>query len=100
MSPAKLSFDILSLTIIVKNPSSFCLFLRQEEDLFIMAYGLPLNAEGDDKCLSLLNAVEEDVARKLRACKAPLSKRKSLEGTYQILHKILVEHPVFILGRI
>ncbi|OAY47022.1 N-alpha-acetyltransferase 35, NatC auxiliary subunit isoform X2 [Manihot esculenta] len=52
---------------------------HEEEDLFIMAYGLPLNVHGDDKCLSLLNAVEENISRQLRACKAPSSKRKVLE---------------------
>ncbi|KAJ4831042.1 hypothetical protein Tsubulata_001773 [Turnera subulata] len=52
---------------------------HEEEDLFLMAYGLPLNADGDDKCLSLLNAVEENLSRQLRACKAPSSKRKMLE---------------------
>ncbi|KDP30242.1 hypothetical protein JCGZ_17024 [Jatropha curcas] len=52
---------------------------HEEEDLFTMAYGLPLNASGDDKCLSLLNAVEENICRQLRACKAPSSKRKVLE---------------------
>ncbi|KAF2318102.1 hypothetical protein GH714_041448 [Hevea brasiliensis] len=52
---------------------------HEEEDLFTMAYGLPLNEHGDDKCLSLLNAVEENISRQLRACKAPSSKRKLLE---------------------
>ncbi|XP_061950632.1 uncharacterized protein LOC133673757 isoform X2 [Populus nigra] len=52
---------------------------HEEEDLFTMAYGLPLNVEGDEKCLSLLNAVEENISRQLRACKAPPSKRKPLE---------------------
>lgn len=61
---------------------SLYLFHWQEEDLFIMAYGLPLNVHGDDKCLSLLNAVEENISRQLRACKAPSSKRKVLEGIY------------------
>lgn len=49
-----------------------------------MAYGLPLNGDGDEKCLSLLNAVEENISRQLRACKAPSSKRKVLEGIYLI----------------
>lgn len=44
-----------------------------------MAYGLPLSGE-DGKCLSLLNAVEETISRQLRACKAPSSGRKVLEG--------------------
>nr|XP_034918787.1 N-alpha-acetyltransferase 35, NatC auxiliary subunit-like isoform X2 [Populus alba] len=52
---------------------------HEEEDLFTMAYGLPLNVEGDEKCLSLLNAVEENISRQLRACKALPSKRKPLE---------------------
>ncbi|CAK7345370.1 unnamed protein product [Dovyalis caffra] len=55
---------------------------HEEEDLFTMAYGLPLSGDGDEKCLSLLNAVEENISRQLRACKAPSSKRKPLEGIY------------------
>ncbi|CAI9100895.1 OLC1v1038084C3 [Oldenlandia corymbosa var. corymbosa] len=52
---------------------------NEEEDLFTMTYGLPLKGEGDEKCLSLLQAVDETLSRQLRACKAPLSKRKALE---------------------
>ncbi|KAH6794326.1 MAK10-like protein [Perilla frutescens var. hirtella] len=52
---------------------------NEEEDLFTMAYGLPLKANGDEKCLSLLHAVEETLCRQLKACKAPLSKRTALE---------------------
>ncbi|KAF3774672.1 N-alpha-acetyltransferase 35 NatC auxiliary subunit [Nymphaea thermarum] len=51
----------------------------EEEDLFIMAFGLPLKEEGDEKCLSMLSAVEETVCRQLRACKALLSKKKTIE---------------------
>ncbi|XP_056162494.1 uncharacterized protein LOC115684199 isoform X2 [Syzygium oleosum] len=51
---------------------------HEEEDLFTMAYGLPLIGE-DEKCLSMLNAVEETIARQLRACKAPSSGRKVIE---------------------
>ncbi|KAF8013908.1 hypothetical protein BT93_I1691 [Corymbia citriodora subsp. variegata] len=51
---------------------------HEEEDLFTMAYGLPLIGE-DEKCLSMLNAVEETIARQLRACKAPLLGRKVIE---------------------
>ncbi|KQK01141.2 hypothetical protein BRADI_3g54430v3 [Brachypodium distachyon] len=54
---------------------------HEEEDLFTMSFGLPLKDEGDDKCLSVLNSVEETVSRQLRACKShALSKRKTLEG--------------------
>jgi len=66
-------------------------FLWQEEDLFTMAYGLPLNVEGDEKCLSLLNAVEENISRQLRACKALPSKRKLLEGIILITHSLWTE---------
>ncbi|KAL5547764.1 hypothetical protein UlMin_002995 [Ulmus minor] len=52
---------------------------HEEEDLFMMNYGLPLTGDGDDKCLSLLNAVEETISRQLRASRAPLSKRRVLE---------------------
>lgn len=54
----------------------------QEEDLFTMAYGLPLKADGDEKCLSMLHAVDEILCRQLKACKAPLSKRAVPEGMY------------------
>ncbi|KAJ1281484.1 hypothetical protein BS78_04G309500 [Paspalum vaginatum] len=54
---------------------------HEEEDLFTMSFGLPLRDEGDEKCLSILNSVEETISRQLRACKAPaLSKKKTLEG--------------------
>ncbi|XP_031483391.1 uncharacterized protein LOC116252912 isoform X2 [Nymphaea colorata] len=52
---------------------------HEEEDLFIMAFGLSLKEEGDEKCLSMLSAVEETVCRQLRACKALLSKKKAIE---------------------
>lgn len=46
-----------------------------------MSFGLPLRDEGDEKCLSILNSVEETISRQLRACKAQaLSKKKTLEG--------------------
>lgn len=47
-----------------------------------MAYGLLLKADGDEKCLSMLHAVEETLSRQLKACKAPLSKRRVIEGSY------------------
>ncbi|OUZ99842.1 NatC N(alpha)-terminal acetyltransferase [Macleaya cordata] len=63
---------------------------HEEEDLFTMAYGLPLKGEGDDKCLSMLNAVEETISRQLRACKATSSKKRVTEGryfsNYQLFH--------------
>lgn len=45
-----------------------------------MTYGLQLKGEGDEKCLSILHAVEETISRQLRACKAPSSKKRILEG--------------------
>lgn len=58
------------------------IYLCQEEDLFIMAYGLPLSGDGDERCSSMLNAVEETISRQLRACKASSSKRRVSEGNY------------------
>ncbi|KAJ0984762.1 hypothetical protein J5N97_003118 [Dioscorea zingiberensis] len=52
---------------------------HEEEDLFTMAFGLPLKGEGDEKCLSILNSVEETISRQLRACKALSYKKKVLE---------------------
>jgi hypothetical protein len=49
-----------------------------------MAYGLPLDGDRDEKCLSLLNAVEETISRQLRACKAHSSKRRVLEGSCHV----------------
>ncbi|XP_057487100.1 uncharacterized protein LOC130773167 isoform X3 [Actinidia eriantha] len=51
----------------------------REEDLFTMAYGLPLKGDGDEKCLCMLHAVEETISHQLRACKAPSSKKRVLE---------------------
>ena len=50
----------------------------------MMNYGLPLTGDGDDKCLSLLNAVEETISRQLRASRAPSSKRRVLEGKFSL----------------
>lgn len=52
---------------------------HEEEDLFTMTYGLPLNGDGDEKCLSMLNAVEETISRQLRACRAPSLKKRASE---------------------
>lgn len=52
---------------------------HEEEDLFTMTYGLPLNGDGDDKCLTMLNAVEETLCRKLHASRAPSSKSRVVE---------------------
>uniref|UniRef100_A0A7N0TGY9 NAA35-like TPR repeats domain-containing protein n=1 Tax=Kalanchoe fedtschenkoi TaxID=63787 RepID=A0A7N0TGY9_KALFE len=43
---------------------------RTHEDYFTLSHGLPLHGDGDDKCLSILNAAEETVSRQLRACKS------------------------------
>lgn len=48
---------------------------HEEEDFFTMAYGLPLKGDGDEKCLSILNSVEDTISRQLRACKAHLKKK-------------------------
>lgn len=58
----------------------FVIFICQEEDLFIMSYGLPLSGDRDEKCLPMLNAVEETICRQLRACKASSSQRRVPEG--------------------
>ncbi|XP_078437629.1 MAK10 homolog isoform X2 [Wolffia australiana] len=52
---------------------------HEEEDLFALSYGLPLKEQGDEKCLSILNSVEETLSRQLRACRAPSSKKKFSE---------------------
>lgn len=52
---------------------------HEEEDLFIMAFGLPLGGEKDEGCLSTLNAVEETLCRQLRSCKAPAGKNRVVE---------------------
>lgn len=80
-------------TYISRNTLLSHLFVWQEDDLFTMAYGLPLDGDGDEKCLSLLNAVEETISRQLRACKAPSSRRRVLEGCCQIT----CLNPMFLL---
>lgn len=45
-----------------------------------MSHGLPLVEDGDDKCFSMLNAVEEIVQRQLRACKSQPMKKRVPEG--------------------
>ncbi|XP_074281144.1 uncharacterized protein LOC141606055 isoform X2 [Silene latifolia] len=52
---------------------------HEEEDLFIMAPGLPLSGEKDERFLSTLNAVEETLCRQLRACKAPTARKMVVE---------------------
>ncbi|XP_042002128.1 N-alpha-acetyltransferase 35, NatC auxiliary subunit-like isoform X1 [Salvia splendens] len=52
---------------------------NEEEDLFTMAYGLPLKANGDEKCLSMIHAVDETLCRQLKACSAPVSEKAVLE---------------------
>lgn len=64
---------------------------HEEEDLFTMSYGLALHGDGDDKCLSMLNAVEETVNRQLRACKAPSSKRRVLEDFVPLQNNLELE---------
>lgn len=64
---------------------------HEEEDLFIMTYGLPLNGDGDEKCLSMLNAVEETISRQLRACKAPSSKTRVLEDLVPLQNNVEFE---------
>ncbi|KAE9602311.1 hypothetical protein Lal_00050151 [Lupinus albus] len=52
---------------------------HEEEDLFTMTYDLPLSEDRDERCLSMLNAVEETISRQLRACKVSSSKRRVSE---------------------
>ncbi|KAG6549103.1 hypothetical protein Mapa_009329 [Marchantia paleacea] len=54
--------------------------IHEEEDFVTFGFGLPLDAEGDNKCLATLNAVVESLARQLRGCKGSASgKKKSTE---------------------
>ncbi|KAL8129609.1 hypothetical protein V2J09_018764 [Rumex salicifolius] len=64
---------------------------HEEEDLFTMAYGLPLGGERDDTFLSTLNAVEETLCRQLRACKAPSAKRMSIEDVEPLQNNVHLE---------
>ncbi|KAL2929765.1 N-alpha-acetyltransferase 35 NatC auxiliary subunit [Bienertia sinuspersici] len=52
---------------------------HEEEDLFTMAYGLPLGGDKDERFLSTLNAVEETLCRQMRACKSPSAKKSVVE---------------------
>lgn len=68
-----------------------------------MAYGLPLSGDGDEKCLSMLNAVEETISRQLRACKASSSKKRVSEGYCLLIinlkfsFKVSYDHIVILL---
>ncbi|CAN1290157.1 N-alpha-acetyltransferase 35, NatC auxiliary subunit homolog [Linum perenne] len=76
VAPIPISFDRttdVQCTIDVMDHLLAC----EEEDLFTMAYGLPLDGDADEKSLSLLHAVEENLCRQVRACKAQSSKRKA-----------------------
>ncbi|KAL6519128.1 hypothetical protein OROGR_018448 [Orobanche gracilis] len=64
---------------------------NEEEDIFIMAYGLPLKVDGDEKCLSILHSVEETVARQLKSCKAPPSKKRVVEDVEPLQTKLEFE---------
>ena len=59
--------------------------VSQEEELFTLAFGLPLEGEGDVKCLSWLHLVEECVTRQLKGSKGIISKKKSPEGFCSVL---------------
>ncbi|KAM0020919.1 putative alpha-acetyltransferase 35, NatC auxiliary subunit [Helianthus debilis subsp. tardiflorus] len=52
---------------------------HEEEDLFTITSGLPLKKDGDEKCLSMLNVIEETVTRQLNACKSSSHKKRSIE---------------------
>ncbi|KAK9697967.1 hypothetical protein RND81_08G073700 [Saponaria officinalis] len=52
---------------------------HEEEDLLIMAPGLPLSGEKDERFLSNLNSVEETLCRQLRACKVPAARKMAVE---------------------
>ena len=54
----------------------------QEEDLFTITSGLPLKKDGDDKCLAMVNVIEETVSRQLNACKSPSHKKRAIEGEF------------------
>ena len=64
-----------------------------------MTYGLPLKGDGDDKCLSMLHAVDETISRQLRACKASASKKRVLEGIFQQLLSFEVLLPKLLWAR-
>lgn len=52
--------------------------MNQEEDPVTLAYGIPIEGEGDSRCLALLNIVQEAVARQLRGSKGSSSSRRTV----------------------
>ncbi|KAG6424189.1 hypothetical protein SASPL_114602 [Salvia splendens] len=54
-------------------------YLEKEEDIFTMAYGLPLKVNGDEKCLSIIHAVGATLCRQLKAYVEPLQTHLDLE---------------------
>ncbi|XP_021741786.1 N-alpha-acetyltransferase 35, NatC auxiliary subunit-like isoform X1 [Chenopodium quinoa] len=66
---------------------------HEEEDLFTIAYGLPLGGEKGDAFLSTLNAVEETLCRQMRACKSPAAKKMVVEGSWNADQEPLQTNP-------
>lgn len=52
--------------------------MNQEEDPVTLAYGIPIEGEGDSRCVALLNVVQEAVARELRGNKGPSSSKQTV----------------------
>ncbi|GFP96306.1 N-alpha-acetyltransferase 35 natc auxiliary subunit [Phtheirospermum japonicum] len=60
---------------------SFCRVIRMTCNSLLSAVSdaRANEVDGDEKCLSILHAVEETVSRQLKACKAPLSRKRVVE---------------------
>nr|GME05949.1 N-alpha-acetyltransferase 35, NatC auxiliary subunit [Ipomoea batatas] len=91
-APLPLSVDktiVVQCTIDIMDYLLAC----EEEDLFTMAHGLPLKVDGDDKCLTMLHAVEEMVSRQLRACKAPSVKKRLYTASFGLYSRLCFGPP-------
>lgn len=66
---------------------------HEEEDLFTIAYGLPLGEDKDEGFLSTLNALEETLCRQMRACKSPSAKKTVVEGSWNADQEPLQTNP-------
>lgn len=65
--------------------------MNQEEDPVAMAYGIPIEGEGDSRCLALLNVVQEAVGRQLRGSKGSSSSRRTVfEGIPAVVNSLQI----------
>ncbi|GJQ94554.1 N-alpha-acetyltransferase 35, NatC auxiliary subunit [Tanacetum coccineum] len=63
--------------------------MKKEEDLFTITSGLLFKRDGDDKCLAMVNVIEETISRLLNACKSPSYKKREIKVGVQHFYYVL-----------